>query len=97
LLASPEIKPAHDLNVDFNYFDDTAALCSLMDKIVTVDTSIAHLAGALGVPTIVMLSAVADFRWLRERQDSPWYSSVTLVRRRIDEDSWDRVISEALA
>ncbi|MEK9800954.1 MAG: tetratricopeptide repeat protein [Alphaproteobacteria bacterium] len=97
--ASPDIKTASDVSKGHKFFDfdDTAALCSLMDKIVTVDTSIAHLAGALGVPTIVMLSAVADFRWLRERQDSPWYSSVTLVRRRIDEDSWDRVISEALA
>jgi tetratricopeptide (TPR) repeat protein len=62
-------------------FSDTAALCELMDVVVTVDTSVAHLAGALGRPTWILLPAVADWRWLRERRDSPWYPSARLYRQ----------------
>jgi tetratricopeptide (TPR) repeat protein len=62
-------------------FSDTAALCELMDVVVTVDTSVAHLAGALGRPTWILLPAVADWRWLRERRDSPWYPSARLFRQ----------------
>lgn len=62
-------------------FSDTAALCELMDVVVTVDTSVAHLAGALGRPTWILLPAVADWRWLRERGDSPWYPSARLYRQ----------------
>jgi Tfp pilus assembly protein PilF len=62
-------------------FSDTAALCELMDVVVTVDTSVAHLAGALGRPTWILLPAPADWRWLRERRDSPWYPSARLFRQ----------------
>ena len=56
-------------------FADTAALTALMDGIVSVDTSVAHLAGALGRPLALMIPHTPDFRWLLERDDSPWYPS----------------------
>ncbi len=62
-------------------FDETAALCSLTDTVVTVDTSVAHLAGALNRPVHVLLPFNADFRWLRNRVDSPWYPSMRLYRQ----------------
>lgn len=62
-------------------FTDTAALCELMDLVVTVDTSVAHLAGALGKPTWVLLAHNPDWRWLLERSDSPWYPSTRLCRQ----------------
>ncbi len=62
-------------------FGDTAALCSHMDVIVSVDTSIAHLAAAMGKPVWLLLPFVPDFRWLLERSDSPWYAGATLLRQ----------------
>ena len=62
-------------------FRDTAALTALMDLVVTVDTALAHLAGAMGVPVWVLLQRGADFRWLRERADSPWYPTARLFRQ----------------
>ena len=71
--------PVHDPHIaDFR---DSAALVALMDLVVTVDTAPAHLAGALGVPVWVLLQKGADFRWLRERADSPWYPSARLFRQ----------------
>jgi tetratricopeptide (TPR) repeat protein len=63
-------------------FQDTAALVACQDVVISVDTAIAHLAGALGRPTWVMLQKFAlDWRWLLNRDDSPWYSSVRLFRQ----------------
>ena len=62
-------------------FCDTAALCELMDIIVSVDTSVAHLAGTLAKPVYLLLPYVCDWRWLHDRNDSPWYRSVTLYRQ----------------
>lgn len=62
-------------------FDETAALCSLMDAVVSVDTSVAHLAGALDRPVHLLLPFNSDFRWLRHRSDSPWYPSMRLYRQ----------------
>ena len=62
-------------------FADTAALCDLMDRVISVDTSVAHLSGALGRPTWVLLPQIPDWRWMLDRQDSPWYASVTLYRQ----------------
>jgi tetratricopeptide (TPR) repeat protein len=67
-------------------FSETAALCDLMDFIITVDTSVAHLAGALGKSTWVLIPYLPDFRWLQNRMDSPWYKSVTLYRQNQDRD-----------
>ena len=62
-------------------FADTAALCQQCDLIVSVDTSVAHLAGALAVPTLLLLPFNADWRWLSGRNDSPWYASLQLLRQ----------------
>ncbi len=62
-------------------FSDTAALCDCMDLVISVCTSVAHLSGALGRKTWVMLAYAADWRWLLERTDSPWYPSTTLYRQ----------------
>ena len=67
-------------------FIDTAALCELVDLIISVDTSVAHLAGALGKKTWVLLPFSPDWRWLLDRNDSPWYESITLYRQRHDRE-----------
>jgi hypothetical protein len=67
-----------------NDFTDTAALCDLMDVVISVDTSVAHLAGALGKRTWILLPYVPDWRWLLDRDDSPWYDSVKLYRQNED-------------
>ena len=59
-------------------FYDTACVISQLDLVVSVDTAVAHLAGALDVPVWTMLQHNADFRWMRGRSDSPWYRSMTL-------------------
>jgi ADP-heptose:LPS heptosyltransferase len=63
-------------------FVDTAALMTCLDLVVCVDTAAGHLTGALGVPAWLALSAVANWRWLRDREDTPWYSSLRLFRQR---------------
>ena len=73
-------------------FADTAALCDLMDLVISVDTSVAHLSGALGKPTWVILPFNPDWRWLLERSDTPWYPSMTLYRQTAPGD-WGPIIS----
>jgi len=72
-------------------FSDTAALLSLMDVVISIDTSSAHLAGALGRPVWILLPYVADWRWLLEREDSPWYPTARLCRQAAAGD-WDSVV-----
>ena len=69
------------LSNNIENFSDTAAICTQMDVVITVDTSVAHLSGALGVPTWVMLPLSPDWRWLLNRNDSVWYDSVELLRQ----------------
>jgi hypothetical protein len=63
-------------------FMDTAAALMNVDLVITIDTALAHLAGALGLPVWVALPVNADWRWLRERDDSPWYPTMRLFRQR---------------
>jgi tetratricopeptide (TPR) repeat protein len=72
-------------------FADTAAIISLLDIVVSVDTAVAHLAGALGKPVVILLPYAADFRWMRNREDSPWYPAAKLFRQPAFGD-WDSVI-----
>lgn len=65
---------------------ETAALCSALDLVITSDTSVAHLAGALGAPVWVALHAAPDWRWLLDRSDSPWYPSMRLFRQQVAGD-----------
>jgi hypothetical protein len=73
-------------------FDDTAAVLSLADVLISVDSSPVHLAGALGRPVWVMLSFVHDWRWLLDRSDSPWYPTATLFRQQSPHD-WRGVMA----
>ncbi|MGE5548095.1 MAG: tetratricopeptide repeat protein [Solirubrobacterales bacterium] len=80
-----------DLGADIQSFDDTAAIMAGLDLVISSCTAPAHLAGALGRPLWMMLSAVADWRWLRDREDSPWYPSARLFRQeRVDD--WEPVV-----
>ncbi|AJK50056.1 tetratricopeptide repeat protein [Burkholderia plantarii] len=77
-------------------FADTAALVEALDLVISVDTSIAHLAGALGRPLWVLLPRVPDWRWLLDRDDSPWYPGATLFRQDRPGD-WPAVIERVAA
>jgi tetratricopeptide (TPR) repeat protein len=70
-----------DLTAQLTDFAETAALVSCLDLVITADTSIAHLAAAMGRPTWIMLPYVPDYRWLLDRGDSPWYPTVRLFRQ----------------
>ena len=59
----------------------TAAIIEQLDLVITIDTAVAHLAGALGKPTWLLLSAAPDWRWMLGRSDSPWYPSMRLFRQ----------------
>jgi hypothetical protein len=87
-----------DLSHLFNDFSDTAALVEELDLVISIDTSVAHLAGAMAKPVWVLLPFHPDFRWLRENTDSPWYPTARLYRQTKD-GNWTDVIervSEAL-
>ena len=81
---------AVDLGPELNEVADTAAVIRCLDLIITVDTAIAHLAGALAAPVWVALPMVPDWRWLLEREDSPWYPTMRLFRN-THIGPWDEV------
>ncbi|WP_448192942.1 tetratricopeptide repeat protein [Azospirillum sp. sgz301742] len=81
LATTPTAKAMTDLSGALNDFSATARAIMALDLIVTVDTSVAHLAGALARPTWILLPHLADWRWLLEREDSPWYPTVRLFRQ----------------
>ena len=76
-------------------FIDTAAIMANLDLVITSDTAIPHLAGALGVPVWVMLPKTPDWRWLLDRSDSPWYSTVRLFRQTAA-NNWQSVIDQVV-
>jgi hypothetical protein len=80
------------IGTELRDFDDTAAVLGLCDLVITVDTAVAHLAGALGRPTWILLPFAPDWRWLLERTDSPWYSSARLYRQPAVGD-WEGVVA----
>jgi tetratricopeptide (TPR) repeat protein len=89
-----------DPTSDLSDFSETAALISCLDLVITVDTSVAHLAGALGRPTWILLPYLPDYRWLLGRDHSPWYPTVRLFRQTETRDYaevLDRVRGELLS
>jgi ADP-heptose:LPS heptosyltransferase len=86
-----------DRGVDqFQNIDLFAAQIAAMDIVITIDNSTAHLAGALGVPTCLLLPFVPDWRWLLARDDSPWYPTMTLFRQP-RRDDWQSVVQKVAA
>lgn len=90
LAALPQV---HDHGEALGDFANTAALMMHMDLVISIDTALAHLAGALGVPTWVPLCWAPDWRWLLERGDSPWYPTMRLFRQRRRGD-WGDVLTD---
>ena len=82
-----------DLTAHLTDFTETAALLACLDLVISVDTSVAHLAGTLGRPTWMLLPYTPDFRWLLGRDDSPWYPSIRLFRQRENRDYADAIQS----
>ncbi len=80
-----------DLTDKIHDFSDTAALIENLDLVVSVDTAVAHLAGALGKPVWTLISYAPDWRWLLDREDSPWYSTMRLFRQPSPGD-WEVVV-----
>ena len=76
-------------------FSETAALIAQMDLVISVDTSVAHLAGAIGKPVWILLSYIPDFRWFLDRSDSPWYPCAKLFRQNASRE-WQTVIDEVV-
>ena len=91
--AAPPGLAALDLGPEVGDFADTAGLVEELDLVITVDTSMVHLAGALGKPTWLLLPYAPDWRWLRDRRDSPWYPSVRIFRQPRPGD-WAAVMAE---
>lgn len=82
-----------DLSAMITDFADTACLLKQLDLVICVDTAVGHLAGALGIPTWIMIKKSPDWRWMIDRDDSPWYPSVRLFRQRVF-FYWDDIIRE---
>lgn len=92
--ATSSALPLAHLGSEITDFADSAAIISMLDLVISVDTSIAHLAGAMGKPCWVLLPYFkTDWRWLKDRSDSPWYPSIRLFRQKQDND-WESVIRE---
>jgi tetratricopeptide (TPR) repeat protein len=97
--VAPQACGLADFTPDWRDFGDSAALVEQLDGVITVDTAIAHLAGALGKPVWILLPPNPDWRWLLDRADSPWYPTARLFRRGLEEDRSAQVerVREALA
>jgi hypothetical protein len=88
-----------DYSSRLNDFSDLAALIANLDLVITVDTAVAHVAGALAKPVWVLIPQAPDFRWMLDRADSPWYPTMRLFRQ-IKRGDWDtpvRAMAAALA
>jgi len=81
------------LGEEINSFNDSAAIIEIMDLVITVDTSLAHLSSAIGKPTFILLPWSPEWRWLIDRNDSPWYPTATMFRQPNLGD-WEAVIKK---
>jgi ADP-heptose:LPS heptosyltransferase len=85
-----------DLGPAIGDFGDTARLVMQLDVVVTVDTAVAHLAGALGRPAFVLIPFTPDWRWMAKREDTPWYPTLRLIRQPAPRE-WKSVIASVRA
>jgi tetratricopeptide (TPR) repeat protein len=85
-----------DLSDELTDFGETAALMENLDLVITVDTSMGHLAGALGKPAWILIPKAADWRWMLDREDSPWYPSLRLFRQQ-KPGAWDEPMGKLRA
>ena len=88
--------PLINLGAEITSFDDTMAILDGLDTLVTVDTSVGHLAGAMGRPVLLLLAHAPDWRWLLDRTDTPWYPSVRLIRQTVS-GVWSGPVEQAAA
>ncbi len=88
--------PLINIGAEVKDYDDTMALLDRLDLVITVDTSVGHLAAAMGKPVWIMLAYAPDWRWMLEREDSPWYPTVRLFRQRTP-GAWDDVFERVAA
>ncbi|MCC6194790.1 MAG: tetratricopeptide repeat protein [Burkholderiales bacterium] len=86
-----EVPTMLNLGPELADFADTAAVIDGLDLVICVDTAVAHLAGAMGKPVWLMIPTVADFRWMQDREDSPWYPTMRIFRQ-ASKDDWDDVV-----
>jgi len=91
----PPLPGLVSLDPSIRNFSDTAYALSGMDLVITVDTAMAHLAGALGIPTLLLVAFFPDFRWMMGRHDTPWYPTMRIYRQRYPGD-WGAVISQMM-
>ena len=94
--SAPEALNVADLTSELNDFGDTAALIANLDLVITADTAVAHLAGAMGKPVWIMMPFVPDWRWMLNRNDSPWYPTAKLFRQETPGD-WTGVMKRVVA
>jgi Flp pilus assembly protein TadD len=88
--------PLVNVGAEITDFEDTMAALEALDMLVTVDTSVGHVAGAMGRKTFILIARAPDWRWLLERTDTPWYPSVTLIRQTVT-GVWDDAFARAAA
>jgi tetratricopeptide (TPR) repeat protein len=93
LLPWRDVSVISDWSTHLTDFSDTAYVINQLDLVISVDTAVAHLAGALGVPVFLLLPHNADYRWLRSRNDTPWYPKMRLFRQEQPSD-WQGVINK---
>ena len=94
--ALPPLPGLQDLSPFIRDFGDTARLLQRLDLVLSVDTSVAHLAGALGLPTLLLLPHFPDWRWGWEGEGTPWYPTLQLFRQPTPGD-WDAVLAQVAA
>jgi hypothetical protein len=85
----------HDFAPEIDDFADTAAIIANLDLVISVDTAVAHLAGALGRPVWLLLPFVGEWRWLLDREDTPWYPTMRLFRQKAPGD-WSGVVDRVV-
>lgn len=88
--------PLLNVGAEIVDFDDTMAILEALDLLVTIDTAVGHLAGAMGRPVCILLAYAPDWRWLLDRSDTPWYPTVRLFRQ-VRPGAWDDVMASVAA